>query len=217
MSTPTSGQSASRTSSWVGIALGIVLLGLVAAFAIGLPKAVGDTADAEPAPVTLPDELPGGYPAADDPAAFKDSDYADQAEDIAKQQKAATDYGNDVLPDALGHPAATRTYVADGTTPVFVQVFRADGGAFAPETMVDPTTSQGQGGTTMEAVGDGACILTYGQSQTDGTDVGDPSTIQCQISRDGLTVQIEASGMKADDIVDTGDALLDELVKQDQE
>jgi hypothetical protein len=220
VSTATSARASSRTSSWVGIALGVILLGLVAAFAIGLPKAVGDAPDAEAAPVSLPDELPGGYPAADDPAAFADGDYASQADQIAKQQQEMTDYGNKVLPEALGHPAATRTYVADGTIPVFVQVFRADGGALSPQSLNDPTTSQGAGGTTMDRVGDAVCILTYGQSQsaTGATaDAGDPASSQCQITRDGLTVQIQAQGLDTQKIVDAGDGLLDDLVKQDQE
>lgn len=211
MSTPTSG----RSPAWAGIALGLVVLGLIAVFAIVLPEVADDeSGDVSSEPVSLPDSLPGGYPAADDPAAFDGTDYADQAEDIAKQQRTATDYGNTVLPDALGHPAATRTYVADGTIPVFVQVFRAEGGALAPQVLTDPTTTQGQGGTTMERVGDAACVLTYGASQ--GDDLGDPTDSQCQISRSGLTVQIQASGLATQDLVDAGDALLDDLVDQDQ-
>ena len=205
--------SNSRTSTWVGIAVGIVLLGLLAAFAIALPKAHGDTGDTEDAPapidLTLPATLPGGYAAADDPASFEDGQLAGQAEQIAQQQAASTKYGNDVLPDVLGNPAATRSYVVDGTKAVFVQVFQAQGGAFAPTVLTDPKTTNGGGGTTMEAVGDGVCILTYGQSQ-DGT-TGDPAASQCQVTHGELTVQIQSTTVLAEELVKVAGTLADDL------
>ncbi|MCB0895144.1 MAG: hypothetical protein H6529_15510 [Nocardioides sp.] len=206
--------SRSRTSTVVGILVGLVLLGLVAAFAIGLPKAAGDDATEAAADVelSLPDTLPGGYAAADDAASFADGDLAQQAEAIAQQQAASTKYGNQVLPDVLGTPAVTRSYVVDGTTAVFVQVFQSDGGAFAPGSLTDPETTNGAGGTTMEAVGDGACILTYGQS-TDGS-AGTPSQSECQVSQDGLTVQIQSSGVEAAELVKVADGILDDLSQQ---
>ena len=203
--------SNSRTSTWVGIAVGVVLLGLVAAFAIALPKAHGDTEDA-PAPidVTLPDTLPGGYAAADDPASFADGQLAQQAEQIAQQQAANSKYGNEVLPDVLGTPAATRSYVIDGTKAVFIQVFQAQGGAFAPTVLTDPATTNGGGGTTMDTVGDGVCILTYGQGAT-GSDPSQPVFTQCQVTHDQLTAQMGASSVSADDLVKAADSLLDGL------
>ncbi len=213
MSTPT---ASSRTSALVGIAAGLVLLGLVAAFAIGLPKASGADESTEPAPVelSLPDTLPGGYAAADDPASFADGELAAQAEAIAKQQADATAYGNAVLPDVLGTPAVTRSYVVDGTNAVFVQVFQSTGGAFSPDSLTDPTTSDGAGGTTMEKVGDGVCALTYGQS-TDGS-LGDPTSSRCQVTHGDLTVQLSSSGVAAEDLVSVGDGILDNLAGADQ-
>jgi hypothetical protein len=205
--------SSSRTSTWVGIAVGAILLGLVAAFAIGLPKAA-DAEESSDVEIVLPDTLPGGYLAADDPKSFADGQLASQAEAIAQQQAASTDYGNTVLPDVLGHPAATRSYVVDGTQAVFVQVFQAPGGAFAPDNLTDPTTTNGAGGTTMENVGDGVCILEYGQSQ--GGTPGAPVSSECQVSRGELTVQIQSAGVAADDLVDVADGLLDDLAGQDQ-
>lgn len=207
--------SRSHTSTWVGIAVGVVLLGLVAAFAIGLPKAAKDEASAaEPdVELSLPDTLPGGYLAADDPASFADGELAQQAETIAKQQAASTEYGNEVLPDVLGTPAVTRSYVVNGTSAVFVQVFQSDGGAFSPDSLTDPATTNGAGGTTMAAVGDGACILEYGQG-TDGS-TGDPTSSRCQVSQDGLTVQIVSSGVAAEDLVGVADGILEDLA-QDQ-
>ncbi|HEU5037472.1 MAG TPA: hypothetical protein VFT70_10735 [Nocardioides sp.] len=205
--------SKSRTSTWVGIAVGIVLLGLLAAFAIGLPKAHGDAGESAPAlDLSLPDTLPGGYAAADDPASFADGELAQQADQIAQQQAASTKYGNDVLPDVLGNPAATRSYVVDGTKAVFVQVFEAQGGAFAPTVLTDPSTTNGGGGTTMEQVGDGVCILTYGQSQG-GTPAAPttPAASQCQVTHDRLTVQIQSTTVPADELVKVAGTLADDL------
>lgn len=201
--------SSSRTSTWVGIAAGVVLLGLVAAFAIGLPKAADADDGAAQIDLTLPDTLPGGYAAADRADSFADGDLAQQADAIAKQQAESTAYGNKVLPDVLGTPAATRSYVVNGTDAVFVQVFQSEGGAFAPNSMTDPTSTSGGGGTTMESVGDGACILSYGQSQ-DGT-TGDPVSSECQVTHGSLTAQIQSSGVAADELVKVADHLLDDL------
>jgi len=211
VSSPT---SATRTPTWSGIAFGVILLGVVAAFAIGLPKAVGDDGGAETVALTLPDTLPGGYAAADDPASFADGDYAEQGKSIAEQEKANTAYGNRVLPEVLGHAAATRTYVLDGSKAVFVQVFAAEGGAFAPNSIPDPDGTSGAPATDMAAVGDGVCILSYGQGST-GAEPTDPVFSQCQVTRHGLTAQIGASGVDAEDLVGTADDLLDE-VSQDQ-
>lgn len=202
-----SSRTSSTTTTWIAILLGIVALGLVSAFAIGLPEVVGEEQAAE---LSLPDTLPGGYAAADDPASFADGDYADQAGEIADQEKSNSDYGNKVLPDVLGHAAATRTYVLDGSKAVFVQVFAAEGGAFAPNSIPDPAASGGAPATEITAVGDGVCILSYGQGST-GDEPADPVFSQCQVTRHGLTAQIGASEVDAKDLVDTADALLDEL------
>ena len=215
MSTATSARTSSRTSTWVGIAVGLILLGLVAAFAIGLPKAADEESDPQPAPLALPAELPGGYAAADVAASFEGTDLESQGDAIAKSQTEVTTYSNKVLPDVLGRPAVARTYVApDGQTPVYVEAFRAEGGALAPQTLLNPNASTA-GGSTMTQIGDAACVLFYGQSQT-GAAATDPSAVQCQISQDGTTVQIQGSGIDAQDLVEAADGLLDELAPQDQ-
>jgi len=213
VSTPTS----SRTSTWVGIALGIVILGLLAAFSIALPEASGDedTKDAV-IELSLPDTLPGGYTASDDAQAFAGGQLAAQADDIAKQEGANQTYGNKVLPDVLGTSAATRTYVANGTDAVFVQVFQSTGGAFAPNSIPDPANTGGQAATEMKAVGDGACILSYGQAQAEGQ-AAPVAFSQCQVTSGELTVQIGSSQVTADDLVAVADDLLTDLTKdQDQ-
>jgi hypothetical protein len=206
--------STRRNSHVVAILAGLVLLGLVAAFAIGLPKATGDEgsgAASTPDHITMPDSIPGGYQAADVAASFAGGQLAGQAKQIAAQQQASTDYANKVLPQVLGAPAASRSYVLDGTKAVFVQAFAAAGGAFAPSSLSDPATTNGGGGRTMKAVGDGVCILTYGQAQAGAPAPANPGDSQCQVSRDGLTVQIEAGDMDPAELVKAADALLTDL------
>ena len=209
MSTSTRGNS-----HVIAILAGLVLLGLVAAFAIGLPKATGDegtgSSSSTPDHIAMPDSLPGGYRAADDADSFAGGQLESQAKQIAAQQQEATAYANKVLPKALGAPAASRSYVLDGTQAVFVQVFTSDGGAFAPSSLSDPAASNGGGGRTMEAVGDGVCILTYGQSQN-GAAATSPSDSQCQVSKNGLTAQIEAGTVAPEDLVKAADALLSKI------
>lgn len=199
----------------MGILIGIVALGLLAAFAVGLPKL--DEGPEEPAAMelSLPDALPGGYRAADLEESFADTQYADQAAAIAEQQAAQTEYGNEVLPEALGAPAATRSYLGGEDQAVFVQVFTSDGGAFSPSSLSDPEASNGAGGVTMAAVGDGVCVLTYGQS-ADGT-LGEPTQSQCQVSGGGLTVQAQAGGIPAEDLVTLADAVLAEMTGSEDE
>jgi hypothetical protein len=202
--------SSTRTSTIAGIAVGVVLLGLMAAFAIGLPK-TADAADSaqngSQVELSLPDTLPGGYSAADLPESFADGDLAGQAEEIAKQQATSTEYGNKVLPDVLGHPAVTRSYVAGGSKAVFVQVFQAEGGALAPNSLTDPGSTGGAGGLTMENVDGAACIVGYGQSQGGG--VGDPTSTQCQLSQDGLTVQVQSNQVTSEDLATLAHEILD--------
>ena len=219
MSTPTSTpRSSGRASAWVGILLGLALLGLTLAFAIGLPHAYGDKADraaGESAERTLvlPDERPGGYRAADDIAAFAGGELEDQAQAIADQQRTDREHGDAVLPKVLGTPAVTRTYVADQTQAVFVQVFQSEGGAFAPNTLPDPEAAGGQPSTTMERVGAGVCILTFGSSET-GEAPAAPAFSQCQVTDAVLTVQIGSAAVPAEDLVEVADDLLADL--QDQ-
>lgn len=197
----------------VGILVGLVLLGLMVAFTIGLPEATGDD-EAEAAVVlSLPDTLPGGYAAADLATSFEEGELAEQADAIAQQQEDSTAYGNEVLPDVLDTAAVTRSYVVNGTQAVFVQVFDAEGGAFSPSSLTDPEGTDGAGGITMRNVGDGVCILSVGQAQP-GQSAADVSTSsECQVSRDGLTVQLSADEVSAEDLVDLADEILAVVVE----
>ena len=197
----------------VGIALGLFILGALTAFSLGLPNGAEADEPVEPVALALPDTLPGGYGAADLPASFEDGELAEQADAIAKQQADSTAYGNEVLPDVLGTSAVTRSYVVNGTQAVFVQVFQADGGAFAPSSLTDPETTDGAGGITMKNVGDGVCILTIGQIQPGQAAADVPTSSECQVSSDGLTVQLSSDDITAGDLVDLADEILAVVVQ----
>ena len=205
-----------RTSAWVGIALGVVFLALVAAFAIALPKASdGDEGPSSTEGLSLPDTLPGGYTAADLPAAFT-GEYADRAEEVSKTQQAAREHGDQVLADVLGEPAVTRTYASADLHAVFVQAFRAAGGAFSPDSLPDPATAQGQSVPELVSVGDAACIVSRQASQAGAAvdESAPPAYAQCQLSEGQLTVQVGAQGLETDKMVDIADHVLGLL--QDQ-
>jgi hypothetical protein len=204
-----------RTSTWLGIGLGVVCLGLIAAFAIALPKATGeDGAAASTGPLALPDTLPGGYTAADLPEAFT-GDYADRAAEISKVQQAAREHGDLVLSDVLG-TAVTRTYASKDLHALFVQAFRAAGGAFAPDSLPDPATAQGQSVPELVSVGDGACIVTRQAAQAGAAvdESAPPAYAQCQVSEGELTVQVGAQNLQPEDMVGIADHVLGLL--QDQ-
>lgn len=185
---------------FIGIVVGLVILTSMVLFSVVLPEA---TADEEPAEKTvslsLPDTLPGGYAAADLESSFAEGELAAQAEAIAKQQADGTEYGNKVLPDVLGTEAVTRSYVVNGTEAVFVQVIDAAGGAFAPSSLTDPESTNGAGGITMQNVGDGVCILTVGQLEQGQTEA--PTSSECQVTRDGITVQLSSDTITAEDLM----------------
>ena len=215
MSTPTSD---SRTPTLVGIALGVVLLGLVAVFAIALPKAAdaeSGTDQVATGDLELPDTIPGGYTASDLPEAFT-GDYADRAEEVSKTQQAAREHGDQVLADVLGEPAVTRTYASADLHAVFVQAFRAAGGAFSPDSLPDPATAQGQSVPELVSVGDAACIVSRqaGQAGAPVDESAPPAYAQCQLSEGQLTVQVGAQGLETDKMVDLADHVLGLL--QDQ-
>jgi hypothetical protein len=190
----------------VGIALGLIVLVSMVLFTVVLPEATGAEGGHDSVALELPHTLSGGYAAADLASSFEDGELAEQAEAIAQQQEASTAYANDVMPEALERSAVTRSYVVNGSQAVFVQVFEAEGGAFSPASMTDPETTDGAGGITMRSVGDGVCILTTGQLDP-AADVQTAS--ECQVSRDGITVQLSSDQVSAEDLVALADDVLE--------
>lgn len=195
-----------------GILVGLAVLAVMVVASVVVPK-IDEENEPAPLSLTLPDTLPGGYAAADLPESFEGGDLAAQADAIAQQQADSTAYGNEVLPDALDTAAVTRSYVVNGNRAVFVQVFQAEGGAFSPSSLTDPETTDGAGGVTMRAVDDGVCILTIGQMQPGQPGAEVQTSSECQVTRDGVTVQVSADQVPAGDLVELADQVFELAVE----
>jgi hypothetical protein len=148
----------------VGIVLGLVLLAVVACFAIFLPKAR--------ASIALPDTLPGGWTAMDLASAYSGASSV-SASDIPQYQKAFSDemtYQDATIPKVTGVDSSTRGYGnADLSHTVVVQVFDTDGGVLAPYDLTDPgDVNSGSQVEQLTKQGNATCVE-YGSTGTDGT------------------------------------------------
>lgn len=183
----------------LGLLLGAVLLGLVAVFAIAIPKLHG-TGD-----ITLPDTLPGGYTATDLPGAYKNVPAGAQSQVAAylKGEQKSTALGNKALKDAYG-AGKTRTYVdltPQSQSSIVVTAFHSDGGSFAPLAIADPSTAAQQGGgDLLVSADDVVCIQHLAASQSGGTQT---AYYECQKSKNGLTVQVTSQAHSLSEAVKT--------------
>jgi hypothetical protein len=182
-----------------GVIIGVIALALAAVFAIALPKVNGE------GELSLPDKLPGGYSATDLTSTWKNAPQAtaQKVESAAASERSARTFGDKAFEDA-GVTAVTRGYVdAKFQQPLFVQAFRAQGGAFSPFQFQDPKTAQaGQQVQRLVRQGDALCIEV---GSSDGKGGSQASYVQCQKSEGDLTVQVTSplALAKAADLVDT--------------
>jgi hypothetical protein len=190
-----------------GIAIGAVVLALFVVFAVLLPKAEGD--DANTSRVVLPNSLPGGYLAADQTAAWKgaSSSVAGHEAEVAAQVRSELKFGDSALEKTTNGGFGNRIYLKKGAQAIFfVQVFRAEGGAFSPGEISDPSKLQQNSSVQqLTKVGDSTCIVdgtvgTGGQVQ--------PNQTQCQRTKGGLTVQVTAPSVAASDVAKVADLVL---------
>lgn len=197
------------TTRWLGILAGVAVLALLVVFAVLLPRTT-DGAGAEE-PLGLPDTLPGGYVAADLDRAFAGQYDEDQAETLSGRQASAREHADDVLGEVYDHAAASRTYASeDLSQAVFVQAFRAAGGAFAPE-MISEEGAGSTGAATQELVREGDAVCIVQRQAVDPAagapaDADTPSYVECQRSEGELTVQATASSIAPEDLVALVDA-----------
>lgn len=179
-------KNASSDIPSTGIAIGAVLLALVVLFAVFLPRAEGDGS----AP-RLPDTLPGlgavdaGATWTNIPATVETA-LKKEGATVAKLRSTLAQMGpktQTALTKASTVPSSSRLYVDPQFHTLYaVQAFRADGGAFAP-TPLDESA-------TISQVGDDVCV-----SSTDSTTGS--TTVECQASHGGMTVQVAASARPA--------------------
>lgn len=188
-----------------GVIIGVLLLALAVVFAVVLPKANGDNGD-----LSLPDTLPGGFSATDLSSTWKNAPEAtaDKVESAAASERSARTYGDNAF-EAAGVDAVTRGYIDEKfQQPVFVQAFRAQGGAFSPFQFADPKTAQsGQQVQRLVRQGDAICIEV---GSSDGQGGSQPAYVQCQKSEGDLTVQV-TSPLALDKAADLVDTVFDEV------
>jgi hypothetical protein len=183
----------------LGLLLGAILLGLVAVFAIAIPKLHGD------GDIALPDTLPGGFTATDVPSAYKNVPSAakSQVATYIKGEKKSAEFSDKALKDAYGS-GQTRTYVnltPKSQSSIVVTAFHSDGGAFAPLAITDPSTAAQQGGgDVLVSADDVVCIQHLAASQTGATQT---AYFECQKSQNGLTVQVTSQATSLSGAVKT--------------
>jgi hypothetical protein len=185
-----------RQAPLIGVLLGLVLLGAVAAFAVALPKATGDeTTDA--GEVTLPDTLPHGLVA------------EDQTEGVDVEQYAAIqESASDGLEDLYDAPAVVRAYATeDRAVQATVTVLDRAPGLFDPQgPPVDPSL-QGfeRSFYELRGVGDAVCNLIWGEPVPEGQPVdesADPRAVMCQLGDGDRTFEFLGSGLSAEAAVE---------------
>jgi hypothetical protein len=178
-------------SAITGAVTGVVLLGGVVAFAVGLPEAVGD----QPAATGAADQRPVAELL---PASMLDGDLqriADidpQFEEMADQVES---YGTDKLTEVFGADVAVARYatadlqsevsitIYDGESPFFVQ----QGPPLPPE-----LTAGGSVVSDTTRIGESVC---FGQWQTEAFQQdAPPFQTQCQQVADGRTFNAYAGG-----------------------
>jgi len=179
-------KNASSDIPATGIAIGAVVLALVVLLAVFLPRAQGN--GGKPA---LPDALPG-LGAVDADATWTDVPAAvtkalkQEGATVKKLRSSLTQLApksQTSLDQVSDVPSSSRLYVDPNFQTLYsVQAFRTEAGVFAP-TPLDESS-------TMSKVGDDLCISTT-DSSTGAT------TVECQASHNGLTVQVAASAAAA--------------------
>ena len=175
-----------KRSSVVGTISGVVVLGGVVAFAVGLPKAAGDDASAAPTdrPAVadvLPETLRGNR-------LVRVATVNQQVgEEIEK-------YGADTLSQVFGADTAVARYISpDGQVQFSITVSDAGGGLFlqsGPPTPRQVTEAQGFVQRTRQVDGVPCSELFASQPQAGGGPAPDPTKgapvqVQCQTDVDG--------------------------------
>lgn len=218
----------SSTNTVLSLAAGIVLLGLMVAFTVGLPHVTGDNDSAGgsggDAAAALPATLAGGWTAlvpagkGDDASASPSADPSADPSAAASdedQNRAALAYVNATLDKVYDESTQFQAYVSKaGDQIVTATLFDAAGGAFAPPNGVADPTSYGLDRAPVELtrVGDAVCIANYQSGTPSGgaEQPADPTplAVSCQEQHAGSTVQLGSTQMSVDDTV----KLLDDVV-----
>ena len=188
-------QTSPASQRAAGIGLGAVVLALLAALAIGLPKALGDTGLP-----SLPDKLPGGWVAGD---TLTEDEVPAGAENVLAQLD-QLDYIDQVYGEVYDTTPEFRVYT-DATLQRYaaVTVYAGEGGAFGPGQGVfeGSTIGLAQDPVQVERRGETLCVLTYPAAPAGqpSTEANLPTSVNCQAPAGGNTVAVNVSGVDVDD------------------
>ncbi|CAN5473522.1 hypothetical protein BH11ACT8_BH11ACT8_22390 [soil metagenome] len=196
----------------VGAVSGVVLLGAVTAFSVGLTNAEGGSATlpgetastsatASGGTVELPEALPGGLISVDSDQ--MPSDLVDQLggpDDLRR----SLDSASAGVTDLFGSPSVLGLYGrTDASVLVRVVVAPGDPGLFLPEQFLPiapDVLGVARAPQVLEKVDGAVCFETYAQPVAAGTavDPGEvPQSVICQLGADGRTFQISGGGLDA--------------------
>ena len=190
-----------RSAAPIGVVVGLVLLGAVAAFGIGLPKATDDDAT-KAEEIVLPDELPHGLIAQDELGG-----------EVADQYAAIQDSAAEGLEDIYGDAAAVRGYASeDGSIQATVTVLNRAPGLFDPHgPPIDPQLLGLERSIyELRPVGEAVCDLYWQQPVPEGQPVdesADPGGVMCQLGDGDRTWEFFGSGLSAEEAVEVLESL----------
>lgn len=189
----------------LGVLLGAVLLGLVAAFAIVLPRVVdGEEPATSAEQLALPDTLPHGLAAED----LADPGADDQAREFADRVEEVQDSAAEGLEELYDVPAAVRGYASDdGGLQATVTVVGMEPGLFDPHgPPIDPAVLGLERSVyELERVDGAVCDVFWQGVVAQGEPVDEsavPASVQCQLGADGRTYEFLGSGLTAEQAVD---------------
>lgn len=199
-------------STFAGAATGVVLLGAVFGFAVGLPKWTGDEATADsdqpevdttPVADLLPDTLLNG-------AMVPLSAVKPDLKSIADKVEG---YGGDKLTDAFGTDVAVAIYVTpDLKAQAALTIYDGESGLFLQQGPPVPPEASANSQTESDVlkVGESVCIA---QWQAGGEAKNQPPfQVQCQRVVDGRTINVYAApGITPEQ----GAQIIDDVVQQD--
>lgn len=196
--------SSAPSPALLGLLVGLVLLAVIVAFAVLLPRA-GETSSG-----ALPDTLPGGLTATD----VVDETLGDPAEaqEFATVQADLVASAEVRLQELYDVPAHVRTYRdPERGVQVTVLVVEQAAGPFVPDgPPVDPSLlGYARNLTDLVTVGDGTCSLIWQQPVAAGEPitVPDPQAVKCQVGGAESTYQLIGVGITAEEAVEILDGL----------
>lgn len=199
-----------RRAQVIGGLLGVVALGGLVAFGVGLPQAVGDSKESDdtPSAITLPDGIDAGGFVADSIPDTTRTDGQDPVA-LAKQVSDIEASASEGLTELYGVPAAARGYHTIGAQKqISITAVALKPGLFAPNGL--PIDGSLFGLTRLQyelsRVDGAVCEVDWETPVKAGQPIDPnvlPQSVRCQLGVGERTYEGFAIGMTADEVVTT--------------